>query len=113
MRPVRHRLWRHFEDPKWTDLALMLGPNLRWVEEDYEDLQHAYPEVFLGYRVLLATPNTNFDGYRIMKLVIVGTEDWSIKLSRATQRAARMVNSAGGKIETWYVHRGRGIHRIA
>src|SRR5690349_4275774 len=58
----------------WSDLAVVFGPNMRYVEEDYADLMQHAPEVLLGYRVMLATSQTNIRGLRVQKLVILDAE---------------------------------------
>lgn len=106
---MNRRNWKHRE---FTDMAVVLGPNERWVEDDYADLQHAFPEVLLGYRVLLATPQTRLHGYRITKLVLVGSERYDPWFERAKHDAMGWVEMNRGKTEVWYVHRMHGIHRV-
>ena len=39
----------------WTDVALLVGPNMRWVEDDYPTLIRKRPEELLGYQVHFTT----------------------------------------------------------
>ncbi len=91
----------------YTDLAVVVGPNVRWVEYDYEDICRYAPEVLLGYRVLLTTAAQVTHGYlrgrRPVKIVCVdgpGMGD------------PRFVNDLGyyrafsTRVEWYRVHRG-------
>ena len=104
----------HFLRPQYTDLAVVLGVTARQVEVDCADLVRAYPEVLLGYRVLLATPNRVMRGYWISKLVVLDPgQMWTPQFDRALQDTLMSVLVTDfGKAEGWRVHRGRGIERI-
>jgi hypothetical protein len=103
---------------EFTDLALVIGPNARWVEDDYEDLQRDQPEVLLGYRVRLYTA---FDiergqhrGTRPEKVVLL---DAPFRDDSQWERVHQEVQAclASGyfpKAEVWHVHRREGIWRI-
>lgn len=94
----------------WTDLAIVLGPNVRWVEDDYEDLNRFVPEVLLGYCVRLMVPDSiqTMQGIRLRKLVIVGDEHVPWQASDVAKRT--LYFSGGGVCEYWDVHRVRGAH---
>lgn len=103
----------------YTDFCVVLGPNVRWVEDDYEDLNRAYPEVFLGYRVLLTTPRDvrrSVMGRRPpTRVVVVGEEardaksrDWNNALNELHDYQSL---ADYGDMQGWHVHRGTGIWR--
>lgn len=93
-------------NPDWTDLALVLGPNTKWVEDDYEDLQRFAPEVLLGYRVRLAVPTSELRGMWVRKLVLLrGLDMGDYRTARAVEDAVHSI-VPGGKCEWYRVHRG-------
>jgi hypothetical protein len=100
--------------PDYTDLAVVFGPNMRWVREDYDDLQKHAPEVLLGYRVRLATPYDRLWGFWITKLVLLEgpyrTQDWS-----RIQDAVVQTELRGGRVETYNIYRGQDpiVRRVA
>lgn len=102
---------------EYTDLLVIIGPNVREVLEDYEDLYHRYPEVLLGYRVLLVTGHDVRMGAlhgrgEVAKIIVLdGTEadySWRWVMDEVDHHAAM-----GAQVENWYVHRVRGIWRIS
>lgn len=103
--------------PEYTDLALVVGPNLAWVEDDYEDLQRTYPEVLLGYRIRLMTVQQvaqgRVHGMRPTKVIwLDGCERnpfW--KQARNVLQASTAVTPFG-RVEEWHVHRGCGVERV-
>lgn len=106
-------------DTRWTDRCFIIGPEIRWTQDDYEDLQHAYPEVFLGYTVWLLTPDMIVRGMGrgvVPKKVILLHGVYG---SQASQRHpfwnndVQMWRAMGAKLETWFVHRGEGIWRMS
>lgn len=102
-------LIERIQRPEWTDLAVVMGPNVRWVECDYEDLVRYAPEVLLGYRVLLATPDSalRLRGRNIRKLVLLkGLDHSNQSHCSAIQDAVAMTRMLDGKVEWFDVHRG-------
>lgn len=104
--------------PEFTDLALVIGPNVRWVECDYEDLQRYRPEVLLGYSVRLLTAEDmlkgKHHGRRPEKVVLLSAEYDSREAWRLRDEIHYAVSSGYfPKVETWYVHRGRGIWQVS
>ena len=113
------RYFGRIQHREFSDLAVVIGPNVRWVQDDYEDLQEFAPEVLLGYRVLLTTPDDvrirSTAGLRIEKIVVLD----GISRSRMWQRAlveleSRLVASEFPKIEWYHVHRSENpvVRRI-
>ena len=97
---------------RFTDLAVVMGPSVRWVQDDTEDLLRWMPEVLLGYRVRMMTPNDRIRGLRVKKLIILDGP-YTPEQKRQLMDAAFMVEFWEiGKIEIWHVHRGEGIWRI-
>lgn len=102
----------------YTDLAVVIGPDRRWAEEDYLDLVDQCPEVLLGYRVMPMSAreviSSPLRGRPVAKVVLLeGVYDrlistWADRL----QRELRRWEALGTKIEAWHVHRVRGIWRI-
>lgn len=109
-------LFNRLLNPQFTDLALFVGPDVRWTEEDYRDIQSEYPEVLLGYRVRLTTmANLEWDlrGRRVQKVVL---SDECRNLPRFWQ-IWNILPLYGGdlgfvKVEMWHIHRGEGIWRV-
>lgn len=96
----------------YTDLAVVMGPNMRWVENDVYDLMRYRPEVLLGYRIRLVVPNNAIRGLQIKKLIIL-EGPYSKQQERQMMDAVYMVEFwEFGKIETWSVH-GRDIWRVS
>lgn len=97
-------------NPHYTDLAVVLGPNLRFVQFDFEDLQRFAPEVLLGYRVRLATVDSvsrgALRGLYISKLVILDGISQARDFHIAYNEARVCLALSGGKVETYRVHRG-------
>lgn len=98
--------------PEYTDLAVVLGPNVRWVEDDYEDLQRFAPEVLLGYRVRLTTIDSVRSGHtrglRIDKIVVLeGPEMYETRALQAVREIRfSQVGAYFPKVEWYRVHRG-------
>jgi hypothetical protein len=104
------RYFDRIQHPEYTDLAVVMGPNVRWTEYDYLDLQQHAPEVLLGYRVLLMTPDSaphKLRGRWIKKLVLLkGLEHKHPRIRHAIQDAIFMTEIADGKVEEYDVYRG-------
>lgn len=106
------KIWQ----PEYTDLLVMVGPDKRWVETDFEDLHDAHPEVFLGYRVLLLTVDQVERGAtrgRVPERIVwLEDNDRHLGSNRAYQE---LVHSLSGShfpnVQWWNVHRARGIYR--
>lgn len=105
---------RGLQRPEWTDLAVVLGPNMRWVEHDYDDLVRHAPEVLLGYRVRLATTTDRLWGYQIRKLVILDGPYRSQDQTRIEDAVVQTL-TRGGKVERFNVYRGQDpiVRRVA
>lgn len=106
------KIWR----PEYTDLLIMVGPNKRWVEDDFEDLHAAHPEVFLGYRVLLLTVDQIRDGAirgrRPERVVWIDDNDRYHGSSQAYQEMLHTLPSSHfPDVQWWHVHRVHGIYR--
>jgi hypothetical protein len=101
--------------PEFTDLAFVVGPNARWTEGDYEDLQRYMPEVLLGYRVRLFTEQDILQGrhrgYRPEKVVLLEGTYSGNRFYAEVRYAVSMGHFP--KVEWWHVHRARGIWRVA
>jgi hypothetical protein len=113
MMPTSSRDTRYHRRRDWTDSAIVTGPTLRWIEDDYEDLRRAHPEVLLGYNVRLV-PWSTLGGYLrgliLSKLVILdGGQDFPPEAMREVERQRQL----GAQVEQWVVHRGVGIWRRA
>lgn len=103
-------------NPEFTDLALVVGPNVRWTEDDYEDLQRYHPEVLLGYRVRLLTARDVVEGrhrgLRPEKVVVLN----AAYREGPKLEDALLASVAVGffpKFEVWHVDRGRGTWRVS
>lgn len=96
---------------RYTDVCLVIGPNRRWVENDYEDLLR-HTTALLGYRVEVATVDEvthgRLRGIRPTK-IIVSDEVWR---SYRWQKARAMLGYVTGRIEVWHVHRGEGVWKV-
>lgn len=107
-------------DTRWTARCFVIGPNLRWTQVDYEDLQREYPEVFLGYSVWLLTPEmiSRGMGWGVQmgwpgKIVLLhGLLGFRPAWEDSYTEQIDMWKALGAKIETWYVQRGYGIWRM-
>ena len=101
--------------PEYSDLALVVGPNVRWTENGYEDLQRHHPEVLLGYRVRLFTAHDvvfgRHRGLRPEKVVVLNAAYREGPRFEDELRAA-VVTGYFPKFEVWHVHRGTGIWRV-
>jgi hypothetical protein len=102
-------------ETRYTDWCVVVGPNMRWVEDDYEDLMRTFPEVLLGYRVHPTTVDHLLAGkyWRAPKKIVVLAgvhlhQRWSIAYREIEQYRA----VHGTKIEHWFVHRTEGVWRL-
>jgi hypothetical protein len=101
----------------YSDLAIVLGPNLRWAENDTDDLQRWYPEVLLGYRVRTMTVDTasrgRLRGSSPRKVVILdGCQNEPRWISTKYDVAILRDVLGPSNVEWWHVHRGDGIYRM-
>lgn len=100
-------------NPQWTDLAVVVGPNVAWVQADVEDILTYRPEILLGYRVKMMVPaSMSLRGFHVMKLVVLYTPDYSVRERRDLHVMASLTRAYGGKVESWFVHRTHGIERV-
>lgn len=101
----------------YTDLAVVVGPNVRWVEFDYEDLCRYAPEVLLGYRVLLMTfdqvERGGLRGRRPLKVVML--EGPGVLSHRWRRELAQVSLDLDVKFEWYRVHRAQSpvVRRLA
>ena len=100
--------------PEYTDTCVVVGPDVRWIEDDVEDLLQYRPEVLLGYRVKMVTAADAYRaarGQRVTKVVVLDAEYTTIGL-RGIEELVRSTHvEYFGKVERWFVHRGIGIWR--
>lgn len=97
----------------YTDVAVLLGPDRRAVQNGYRELMLASPETLLGYKVVLSTPNTNLHGYKITKLIHLFGAPW--RDQRAITESIFTYLSSGLYIthfEEWVTDPAYGIRRI-
>lgn len=104
--------------PEFTDLAVVIGPNARWVEDDYEDLQRSRPEVLLGYRVKLLTPwDINRNGLKrwmpVKIIVLHGSEETIQWHNVRNELKAYLENFEWARVEYWHVHRVKGVWQFS
>lgn len=98
---------------EYTDLAVVVGPNSRWVADDYDDLCSQAPEVLLGYQVRLATPNSVAEimrGRVVSKLFLLHGP-YSVNDRRAIEDAESAVVWRDISSEWLAVHRTHGVRR--
>lgn len=105
------------QHPEFTDLAVVIGPDVRWVQDDYEDLQRYRPEVLLGYRVILATPGTFHRktwGRWVTKFIVLDGTFRNPGWYRChNDMYMTLERYPWARIEQWHVHRGDGVYQIA
>jgi len=73
---VRSTRWVRRRD--WTDVALLVGPTMRWVEDDYPTLIRKRPELLLGYQVHFTTYDRFIQevrGRMVGKVVVLTGDD--------------------------------------
>lgn len=106
------RYYDRIHHPEFSDMAVVLGTNVRWVEDDYRDLQEHAPEVLLGYRVRLFSVDSVLRGMsrglRIEKLVVLDGPDM---YGRRAEEAVMdlyygQIGAHFPKVERYRVHRG-------
>jgi hypothetical protein len=102
----------------YTDLAVLMGPYARWTEDDYEDLVHQVPEVFLGYRVLLTTVDLapqHLRGRRLHKAVISDAATLTGRFTNAMGALLPALVPTEGtpRYEYWYIHRAGGTRMLS
>lgn len=95
---------------QYTDLAVVMGPTVRWTLADYDDLQEHAPEVLLGYRVRLTTPEMvhhRLRGLVVSKVVLLDSLDTNPRAHYAVNELLYFVSRAVYPKVEWYdVHRG-------
>jgi hypothetical protein len=100
----------------WTDEAVVIGPDRRWVQDDYEDLNRAYPEVLLGLRVRLMTIDMvrrgSLMGRAPVKIVVFDGCQRERGWRDAWHQLLPLKYIRGTRIEFWYVHRGIGVWKM-
>lgn len=111
-------------NPHHVDWAVVFGPNVKWVEDDTYDLLSQRPEVLLGYRVMMATPDTvqrgALNGISINKIVFLDAPDyvWPGWFRAHGQpphlpwAMPRLMTTDFSKAQWWHVHRVTGIYQI-
>ena len=103
----------------WTDRLYIVGPNMAWTKDDFEDLTRERPETVLGYSIWLATFNVIVRGeLRGTTPAKVITLDCPALTSpdypwQQIQSQFWSWEAQGTKFETWHVHRVEGIWRVA
>ena len=93
----------------YTDLAVVLGPNVRWTLDDFEDLERFAPEVLLGYDVLLGVPHVfrgSLRGHRPTKVVLLNHPNKQPEWYRAVEDLRWMQHGDVAHWEEYRVHRG-------
>lgn len=96
----------------YTDLALLVAPNLRWGRDDFEDFEEHLPEVFLGYTVRLLVPGRRgrARGFRVSKVVVTGEDAPLAARDQVRTFVTReivpaLVSAYRPRVQFWYVHR--------
>lgn len=103
-------------NPHYTDLCIVIGPDVRWVENDVEDLLRYRPEVLLGYRVMMTTAalaDIRLCGTHPEKVVILDFP-YSDSQSRAIMNTVEpsLTRAYFPKVERWHVHRREGVWQV-
>lgn len=109
---MRHRTWAEVRSTRYTDTCLVIGPNLRWTEMDFRDLWREKPEVFLGYRIKLVSPNRRDLRGHYPKKVVSFDGPFNFQYEEVLRDLRRQVALAEGIWEHWYVHRGHGTELL-
>lgn len=108
MRDTRVKFGRPL-NPHYTDVCVVIGPDVRWTEDDVSDLQQAFPEVLLGYRVVMTTVADVNDGYlrgmRPSKFVVLDGCDQVRGYFRALDEIMVAAITYGAEVEHWEVYR--------
>jgi hypothetical protein len=104
------RYYDRIQETQWSDLAVVMGPNVRWTEDDYEDLQRYAPEVLLGLRVLLCTPADALRktrGRLIHRVILLDGLDFDPHTNRAVDDVTfgARTRFPEARIEWYHVHR--------